>query len=854
MQRCNLLTTLLAGLMISGVAHADPKDDARRHFAAGLAAAEARDYELALDRFLAAQEAFPHPATLYNIAKSYADLEDLPNALTYYQLFQAADPERAAIADPIVAELRRRLAAPTATAPTPTPTPAPQPPIATVGPTTEELDQLQGLASQLQALTEALQQRAAQAPVAVAEPQPEVPEPPEPPQGPETPQAPTAALPEVEGGFLDQAYERIVITASRVGQEPLDSPSTVTVLTADDIRLSGAVNVPDLLRRVVGVDVMSLSAGQPDVSIRGFNNKLNNKVLVLIDGRSTYLDFIGATLWETSPIQLEEIERIEVIRGPGSAVYGANAVTGVINIITRTPGDGGQVVRVDVGSPGLVRSSAVASGRSGNTTYRLSAGHQRHGRWAQEHAPGTDPPIQTFFEDDHLALRTLKLNGRIDHTLSEDVAISLAAGMSDTQEEFYNFGALPNFALELDHHYLRSDLFLPGLHLRAFWNASSGSTGPWSRPEAQRDSSLDGEFDNDVIDLELEAPLEFETGSVAHTLNLGGGYRFKGIRFSYLEGGFEQPWIENHFKGFLNEQIAVGRFGAVASLRADLHPLIPITQTISPRGALLFRIFDKTSVRASAGSAYRAPNGIESYMRFPLPTPTDGVYIEDFGNRDLRPERINSLELGVHDESTFLHTADLAIYVNQVTDLIALDDVTTAINPFNPQINGIEIGETGWINLASAYTGVGVEADLELYPTDGLDVFANANLMQVIENTGEARILDHSASNLKINGGFSYRTPLRTDLSLAGHYLSAQEWRLRQFDPQTLQIVQDPTPIRARLLLSARVGVRPLPDQDLEIAGTLWNITELLSGDGFLEHPEGQPVIGRAYVTLSYRF
>ncbi len=816
MRRWNLLPAFLAGVLISGVAHADPKDDARRHFAAGLAAAQSGSYEIALQRFLAAQAAYPHPATLYNIAKSYTDLDDLPNALTYYRLFQDASPDRAEEVAPVIAVLEARLGA-SIDRPTQPPSAAPS----VAGPTSEQLARLQTIAAELGALTEILQQRTEEEAVAVVEP--------EQPEGPAT--EPGEALPEIEGGFLEEAYERIVVSASRVGQDPLDSPSTVTVLTADDIRLSGIVSISDLLRRVVGVDVMSLSAGQPDVSIRGFNGKLNNKVLVLIDGRSTYLDFIGATLWESFPIQLEEIERIEVIRGPGSAVYGANAVTGVINLITRTPGDGDQIVRFDLGTPGLSRASAVASGRSGATTYRLSTGYRQHGRWAQEYDTDgqADAPVRSFFEADHLALQSLSLNGRIDHTLDEDVALSVSAGLSDTQEEYYNFGALPNFGLDLHHHYLRADLFFSGLHARAFWNASSGSTGPWTQYLGNNDS-LEGRFDNDVVDLELEAPLKFATGTVQHTLNLGGGYRYKDIRASYLAGGFETPWVEHHFKGFLNEQIAVGLFGAVASLRADLHPLIPLSQTISPRGALLFRIFEKTSVRASAGSAYRAPNGIESYMDLALPTPTDGVFIQDFGNQNLRPERINSFEVGLHDESTFLHTADLALYVNQVTDLIALDDVTTAINPFDPALNGISIGQTGWINLDSRYTGIGLEGEVELYPTDGLDLFANANLMQVIEDTGDANVLDRSASTLKINGGFSYRTPFRTELSLTGHYLSPQERRLRVFDPQTLQIVQQASAIDARLLLSARVGIRPLPDEDLEIAGTLWIITDLLSG------------------------
>jgi iron complex outermembrane receptor protein len=97
-------------------------------------------------------------------------------------------------------------------------------------------------------------------------------------------------VPEVAGGFQSEAYGRVVVTASRYGQDPLDSPSSVTILTEDDIRQSGATSIPDLLRQVVGVDVMALSSGKPDVSIRGFNRELSNKVLVLVDGRSVYLD------------------------------------------------------------------------------------------------------------------------------------------------------------------------------------------------------------------------------------------------------------------------------------------------------------------------------------------------------------------------------------------------------------------------------------------------------------------------------------------------------------------------------------------------------------------------------------
>ena len=135
-------------------------------------------------------------------------------------------------------------------------------------------------------------------------------------------------------------YEERVVTASRRAQSSLEAPNATTVITAEDIRLSGATSLVELLRRVPGADVMKLGVGSANLSLRGFNQRIANKVLVLVDGRTEYQDFLGMTLWSAVPIGLEEIDRIEVIRGPGSALYGANAMLGVVNIITRAPGTG----------------------------------------------------------------------------------------------------------------------------------------------------------------------------------------------------------------------------------------------------------------------------------------------------------------------------------------------------------------------------------------------------------------------------------------------------------------------------------------------------------------------------------
>ena len=93
--------------------------------------------------------------------------------------------------------------------------------------------------------------------------------------------------------LVEDLFDREVVTASNFGQDPVESPSAITVITAEDIRLSGATSIPEVLALSPGIDVMFLTAGQADVSIRGFNRRLSNKVLVLIDGRSVYLDIIG---------------------------------------------------------------------------------------------------------------------------------------------------------------------------------------------------------------------------------------------------------------------------------------------------------------------------------------------------------------------------------------------------------------------------------------------------------------------------------------------------------------------------------------------------------------------------------
>jgi iron complex outermembrane receptor protein len=178
-----------------------------------------------------------------------------------------------------------------------------------------------------------------------------------------------------------------ITSASRKEQPAADVAAATFVITHDDIRRSGMTTIPDLLRLAPGIDVAQINGNKWAVSVRGFNGLYANKLLLLIDGRSVYNRLFSGVLWDAEDLMLDDIDRIEVIRGPGAAMWGANAVNGVINIVTmRTSDTQGGLVRAEGGRAG--KQGAVRYGGTlGAARYRLFA--QWTGRDQSLIAPGT---------------------------------------------------------------------------------------------------------------------------------------------------------------------------------------------------------------------------------------------------------------------------------------------------------------------------------------------------------------------------------------------------------------------------------------------------------------------------------
>jgi outer membrane receptor protein involved in Fe transport len=157
--------------------------------------------------------------------------------------------------------------------------------------------------------------------------------------------------------------ETVVVSASKTEQQLVDAPATMTVIGTAQLSLAPSSSYGDLLRNVPGLNITQISARDINITSRSATSSLATSQLAVVDGRSLYQDFFGFTMWDFMPANLDEIKRIEIIRGPASAVRGANALNGVVNVITKTPREmAGSTATVGFGGFDHASGAAGASG------------------------------------------------------------------------------------------------------------------------------------------------------------------------------------------------------------------------------------------------------------------------------------------------------------------------------------------------------------------------------------------------------------------------------------------------------------------------------------------------------------
>jgi iron complex outermembrane receptor protein len=207
------------------------------------------------------------------------------------------------------------------------------------------------------------------------------------------------------GALQDLFGEPVTTSAIGTPQRARDVPADMEIVTADDIRRSGAVDLPGVFEHVAGVDVQRWTNFGADVSVRGYDGPFSPRLLVLINGRQVYSDDYGRTEWAALPVELSEIRQIEIVKGPNSALFGFNAAGGVINIITYDPRyDDVNTASVRGGTQGYRDGSAVATARTGDVAVRLSAGGTQSDDFSDMRAIAAANNLSQSFERNHVGV------------------------------------------------------------------------------------------------------------------------------------------------------------------------------------------------------------------------------------------------------------------------------------------------------------------------------------------------------------------------------------------------------------------------------------------------------------------
>jgi iron complex outermembrane receptor protein len=438
--------------------------------------------------------------------------------------------------------------------------------------------------------------------------------------------------------------EQTVVTASKTVQRVQDVPAAVTVITEEEIRASGATTLPDLLRYAPGVDVSEQNHAVANVSIRGLNSQLSNKLLVMIDGRSVYQDFFGGIFWQFNPLLMSRIKRIEIVRGPGSALYGANAFNGVINIITKTPAEMATAARTTTrnvvgerNTQNLELQTTVGNPKDWSASLGLAYNHTGGfgGKSANTAHDIYTVPIVTLDIQKQLPRGSLLLNmGNVE-------------AVSDIYETF-GFD---------DTHSHNSFVSLSYAEDRARNPITARISGNFLKQSAQ--STNYG--DTQTLDVEVQQTRQI---GKQNSLVYGGSYRSI-ASISAVTG--PQTHHETLEALYLQDEFRISsQTSLFAGLRNDHNSLVGTVMT--PRLSLVHHLQGRQSLRLSYGTAFHAPTILESYFNTNIGL-GGGLLVNLYGNPALHNEKVVSYEAGYRKD---FHRGFFGVnaYYNSITQFV----------------------------------------------------------------------------------------------------------------------------------------------------------------------------------------
>ncbi len=483
---------------------------------------------------------------------------------------------------------------------------------------------------------------------------------------------------------LEDLMNQDVTTVTRQPQKLSESPSAVQVITSDDIHRSGATSLPEALRLAPNLEVAQVNSHDWAISARGFNNTLANKLLVMIDGRSVYTPLDAGVFWDVQNVMLDDIDHIEVVSGPGGTLWGANAVNGVINIVTKSARDT-QGLLVEGGGGSLLQNFGAVRYGGGNGTnlfYRVYA--QRFDQNDTISPTGTNSPDAWDMSQGGF---------RMDYYPNDGSILTVQGDAYSGSQE----GAA-------------GQTFVDGQNLLSRWSHTISDTSDMS-VQAYFDRTwrqIPQSFAEDLKTYDIDFQHRFALGDW-NNVTWGGGYR---LMQDEVQNGQTIAFIPPDrnmqlFNGFVQDQIPVLPDRLELTLGTKLEHNDFSGFEVQPSARLAWTPDNWETVWGAISRAVRSPSRVDSDLRVPETAP-----FVITGDSDFESETVLAYEAGYRARPLDRLSLSVAGYYNDYSHLRSLNELTpgtfTIGNGFRGQTWGFEFSgnyqATDWWRLRGGYT------------------------------------------------------------------------------------------------------------------------------------------------------
>ncbi len=518
---------------------------------------------------------------------------------------------------------------------------------------------------------------------------------------------------------LDELLDLEVVSVAKVPEKVINTPAAITVITGEDLRRNGVQNIPEALRMVPGMHVYQIDANKWAVSARGFASRFANKMLVMIDGRTVYSTLFSGVFWDVQDVMIEDIDRIEVIRGPGGTLWGANAVNGVINIITKDSADtqGGLVaLRAETGPDGEV-SIRYGGWLNDKLSYRV------YGKFFDRE--NFDIPAGGDAADEwHQGRGGFRMDMNVSATNKLTLQGDIYDGKSGESVRYLTpFPPYDNLA--------KADAPVSGANLLGRWtrafSKSSEVTLQLYYDHIERDEFLVDET-LDTADIDFQHRLQV-TGDLEILYGLG--YRYargdttgkEAIPGVYSYAMDPQVREDNLFSGFLQGRLPFADKRGELTLGTKVEHNDYTGIEWQPSVRMMWNVNSDNSIWGAISRSVRTPSRLEedgevNAGAFLLPPQQGGLpsFVRLTGNKNVDSETVYSYEAGYRSRLADTVFVDLSMYYNQYRDLITGVPIGAPFPEYSPTgsrlilpvlVDNGRDGETYGAELSCSWSPVG---------------------------------------------------------------------------------------------------------------------------------------------------